>query len=57
MNNKKIIEAMKEILCYGTCATIHEISEGCVECTEEEVKEADKMLRKFIRLCEKHLNN
>ena len=57
MKNKKIIKAMKEMLLEGYDYAEFEQFETRLDCTREELLEAEDLLRKFINLCEKKLKD
>ena len=57
MKNKNIIEAMRAMLLEGNCYAEFEQYENRLDCTIEELREAENLLRKFIDLCEKKLKD
>ena len=57
MKNKNIIEAMKSIFIHGYAGAEFEQFETRLDCTREELLEAEDLLRKFINLCEKKLKD
>ena len=57
MKNKNIIEAMKSIFMLGFSGAEFEKYEDRLDCTREELLEANNLLRKFINLCEKRLKD
>ena len=55
MNNKNITEAMRAMLLEGNCYAEFDQYENRLDCTIEDLREAENLLKKFIDLCEKKL--